>query len=216
MKSRPWSQFSGIVVDLRTLGARGDGQTNDSAAFREAARLIEKAVVGPLMITPGTYVVGEQVHEAWIYQYHNHMPKLSVSNIDGLVIECNGAVIRMASGLRFGYFDKETGEEFTPRPGRFFGYDYNMGAGNILQIQSSQNVTNRKLELDGNNSKLILGRYRGDTGRQCQGSGLWLYNNSHVVLENISSHHHGLDGICTGYTRLRKGDPDTPHLLVNL
>jgi|GEM_PF-568450 len=210
------SSVSGIVVDVRALGAKGDGKSNDSVAFREAAGQIEQAGSGKLVIPAGKYLVGEQVHETGKYPYYRHLPVFSVSNVDGLIIEGNGAVLRMAPGLRFGSFDKESGSEFTPKPGGFFDYDYNVGAGNILQIQGSRNVTIRDLELDGNNPELILGGYWGDTGRQCQGSGLWLYNNSNVVIENIHTHHHGLDGICIGYTGLREGDHETPHLLKNV
>jgi hypothetical protein len=206
----------GIVVDLHSLGAKGDGRTNDSAAFREAAKQIEKAGGGTLVIPKGTYLVGEQTHEPGKYPYYKYQPIFSVAKVDGLTIEGNDAVIRMAPGLRYGSFDKESGKEFIPKPGGFVDYDYNVGAGNILQIRESRNITIRNLELDGNNSKLILGGYWGDTGRQCAGSGVWLYNNSNVVLENISSHHHGLDGVCLGYTGLKESDPATPHRLENV
>ncbi len=48
------------VVNVRRLGAKGNGQTNDTAAFQRAAGIINEAGCGTILIPPGTYIVGQQ------------------------------------------------------------------------------------------------------------------------------------------------------------
>src|SRR5262245_54227725 len=50
-------------VNVRDLGARGDGKTNDTSAFQKAADMLTSATGGVLVIPPGTYIVGRQKHE---------------------------------------------------------------------------------------------------------------------------------------------------------
>jgi len=140
----------------------------------------------------------------------------SVKNVDGLVIEGRGATIRLASDLRFGSFDKQTGQPFEPKPGNFYDAAYAARAGSMLRIHGSRNVQIRGLELDGNSGTLILGGHWGDTGRRLHAYGIELYNNTDVVVENIHTHHHGLDGIIVGWGGLKETDPPTPHTLINV
>lgn len=48
------------VVNVRDLGAQGDGRTNDTTAFQQAAAQINAAGGGILLIPPGEYMVGRQ------------------------------------------------------------------------------------------------------------------------------------------------------------
>jgi hypothetical protein len=207
---------TGPTLNLKELGARGDGVHNDSAAFRAAAKIIQDAGGGRLIIPPGTYLVGEQVHEDGKYPYYRSQPIFSVQNVDGLSIEGDGATIRLAAGLRYGSFDKDTGQPFEPKPGGFTDGDYAVNVGVMLQIYRSRNVRIRGLELDGNSDALILGGYWGDTGRQLHAYGIELANNTDVVVENVHTHHHGLDGIAIGWAGLKESDPPTPHTLINV
>ena len=209
-------RISGPTLDLKQLGARGDGLHNDSAAFRAAAEQIQRAGGGRLIIPPGVYVVGEQVHEDGKFPYYRAQPIFSVKNVDGLVIEGRGATLRLAPGLRFGSFDKLTGQPFHPKPGGFTDPAYAARVGSMLQIHRSRNVVIRNLELDGNSGSLILGGYFGDVGRQLHAFGIELYNNSNVAVENVYTHHHGLDGILIGWHGLKEADPPTPHTLINV
>ena len=102
-------------VDVKQdCGARGDGKANDSAAFREAAVRLQKAGGGTLVIPKGTYIVGEQTHDAGQYPYYKMGLIFEVRSLKGLLIEGNGATLRLAPGLRYGSFDKDMGEPFTP------------------------------------------------------------------------------------------------------
>ena len=207
---------AGPTLDLKELGARGDGQNNDSAAFRAAADIIQKAGGGHLIIPRGTYIVGEQLHEDGKFPYYKSQPIFSVKNVDGLIIEGRGATIRMASGLRFGSFDKLTGEPIQPKPGGFTDRAYAVSVGSMFVINDSRNIQIRNLELDGNSSTFVLGGYWGDVGWQLGACGIRMYQNINVVVENVHTHHHGLDGILLGWTGLKETDAPTPHTLINV
>jgi len=209
-------RVTGPTLDVKQLGALGDGRHNDSAAFRAAAEKIQQAGGGRLIIPPGVYVVGEQVHEDGKFPYYKTLPIFSVKQVDGLIIEGRNATLRLAPGLRFGSFDKMTGEPFKPKPGGFTDPAYAARAGSMLQIHRSRNVLIRNLELDGNSGSLVLGGYFGDVGRQLHAFGVELYNNSNVVVESVYTHHHGLDGILVGWGGLKETDPPTPHTLINV
>lgn len=205
----------GPTVDVKKLGARGDGIHNDSAAFRAAAKIIQDAGSGRLIVARGTYIVGEQVHAEGRYPYYIAQPIFSVKGIDGLSIEGSGATLRMTPGLHFGSFDRETGKPLLPQM-PFTDPDCRGAIGSMFDIQGSVNVLICDLELDGNLTRHILGGEFGDTGRQLAASGILLYNNSNVTVENVHTHHHGQDGIIIGWEGLKENNPPTPHLLSNV
>jgi hypothetical protein len=203
-------------IDLqKDCGAKGDGVTNDTAAFQAAARLIQKAGGGTLVIPKATYIVGQQTHEPGKYPYYQRQPFFDVQKLNRLVVEGNGAAVRLASGLHYGSFDKETGKPYQPRSMPFIDVAYHNAVGSMFAVTSSKNVEIRNLELDGNLSTLIVGGEWGDTGRQLEAYGLRLYNNSDVRIEGVYSHHHALDGIVIGWAGLKDGDPATPHTLTD-
>ncbi len=49
-----------VSINVRDLGAKGDGTTNDTTAFQKAAAAINAAGGGTIYIPPGNYVVGRQ------------------------------------------------------------------------------------------------------------------------------------------------------------
>jgi len=50
-----------ITKDIKSFGASGDGESNDQAAFEKAADYFNKrGGNGKLIISRGTYIVGEQ------------------------------------------------------------------------------------------------------------------------------------------------------------
>lgn len=122
------------------------------------------------------------------------------------MIEGNDAIVKTASGLRFGAFDKDTGE-IHPSTGHFVDYKYRVGDMTMITIEGSTNVVIRNLELDGNLSSLILGGMWGDTGRQIQANGLKIRGSSYVHLDNVNAHHHAPDVTNTWYINV-----NNPHI----
>ncbi|MBI4025580.1 MAG: right-handed parallel beta-helix repeat-containing protein [Verrucomicrobia bacterium] len=209
------ADLKGPRVDLRKCGALGDGKSNDTAAFQQAAEQIEGAGGGVLSIPKGIYMVGLQTHEDGEFPYDKAQPIFSVKNVNGLSIEGHGATIRIAPGLRYGSFDKETGKPINPTM-PFTDPDCRNHIGSMFDIQGSVNVLIRDLDLDGNLAQHILGGEFGDRGRQLTANGILLYNNSNVTVANVHTHHHALDGIIIGWTGLKESDPPTPHTLVQV
>ena len=199
----------------KDCGAKGDGVTNDTAAFQKAATLIQQKGGGTLVIPKGTYIVGRQSHQDGQYPYYKSAPMFAVKDLNGLLIEGNDATLRLASGLRYGSFDKESGAIYNSLQMPFTDYQYRVGDMPLLAINDSRNVVVRNLELDGNLSNLVLGGAWGDTGRQIGAYGLQLYNNRNVHIDKVHAHHHALDGIVIGYAGLKENDPATPHTLTD-
>jgi len=205
------AKVSGPTINLKAdCGAAGDGVTNDTAAFQKAARIICQHKGGKLIIPAGTYIVGEQFHVDGKYPYYQHAEIFHVENINGLIIEAeSGTVVRLAAGLRYGSFDKDTGKAYHPSM-PFTDSRYRAEAGKIFHFANSRNIIVRGLEIDGNNKKLIPGGEWGDTGRQLSNIGLFFMRCSNVLVEDVYTHHHGLDGIEIGYWGLTENDPPTP------
>ena len=204
------------TIDLKKdCGAAGDGVSNDTVAFQKAAALIQKAGGGTLVIPKATYIVGRQTHEAGKYPFYKHQPIFEVRKVARLVVEGNGAVVRIAPGLRYGSFHKQTGEAYHPPKMPFYDYDCRTAVGSVLAVDGSSNIVIRNLELDGNLSRLVVGGAWGDTGRQLEAYGLRLYNNTNVQIDRVYSHHHALDGVVIGWSGLKESDPATPHTLTD-
>lgn len=206
---------AGPQVNVKECGARGDGNANDTHAFRKAAAILQKAGGGRLVIPPGVYIVGQQTHAKDQFPYYRSGDIFRVKNLNGLVIEGNGATLRLAGGLRYGAFDKETGQPVTLKLPNTDPTSV-AGVGIMIDVLQSQNVLIRDLELDGNLSNLVIGGEWGDTGRQIAAYGIRLDGNKNVTVENVHAHHHALDGIAIGYNQLKETDPPTPHLLINV
>jgi len=217
--STDWTPPEDATFNIRDLGAVGDGVANDTAAFQEASRLIQEAGGGKLTIPAGTYVVGGQtIHENPAVRYYQSQPIFAVSDVTGLIIEGEeDAILKVASGLRYGFFDPKTGIRFDPSPEITVTEPiYVADVGSIIAVSDSENVRISGLELDGSSGELILGGRLKKFGRQIFAYGIHLYNNSNVLVENVYTHHHGLDGLAIGHACLVEGDPDTPHLLQNV
>jgi len=202
------------TVNVKTdCGAKGDGRSDDIAAFQKAARLIQERGGGTLVIPKATYIVGGQKHVAGQTPYYQTASVFQVEKLNFLRVEGNGATLRFARGLHYGAFDPKTGEPYDKMP----DYDpkYAVSAGAMLDISHSRHVTVRDLDLDGNSGAYVLGGGWGDTGRQLAGDGLLLYGDTDVQVKKVHSHHQGRDGVMIGWMGLKESDPATPHTLTD-
>lgn len=198
--------FSQAKLDLKAdCGAVGDGKSDDTDAFQKAAKLLEEAGGCHLTIPAGTYIVGRQSHVEGKNPYYQSDPIFVVAGVKSLVIEGKSAVIRLADGLRYGTFDKDTGEVYSPKM-PFTDYKYRVGDMPILFVRDSEDVVIRDLEIDGNSPALLLGGRWGDKGRQIQATGIHLHGCRKVRVSRIYSHHNALDGIAMGFKGSQEGD----------
>ncbi|HEU0249897.1 MAG TPA: glycosyl hydrolase family 28-related protein, partial [Solirubrobacteraceae bacterium] len=187
------------VVSVRDLGARGDGETNDTRAFQLASAAIVAAGGGTLRIPPGVYVIGRQVAATTAEAGFAYRAE-SVIDIRGcrrpVVIDGRGAVLRCAAGLRLGAFDARTGRPHQPRVMPFIDPTYRAdiyyGA---LHFERNRSVRVTGVEVDGNIDAIALGGEYGDRGYQVSHDGLVAIANGEILVDGAYFHHHGRDGI---------------------
>lgn len=213
--------FSGPVFNIVDLGAIPDDQINDSPYFRMAADSIQQYGTGKLIIPSGLYIVGEQninPNPNPNEQYYQNNEIFNIESVNNIIIEGEtGAIIRIADGLRFGSFDPVTGEIFNHYPDTvdFVEPEYIAEIGDIFFIENSTNILFKNIELDGNLQSLIVGGYWGDTGIQLEASGVKLLGSSNILIRNIHTHHHGLDGLEVAFYDLTPSSNPTVTVLEN-
>ncbi|MDB5197809.1 MAG: hypothetical protein JWP88_2180 [Flaviaesturariibacter sp.] len=189
-----------IARDIHSFGAKGDGKTDDHAAFEKASRFFnERGGFGKLIISKGIYLVGKQV-------FNNSLPGKAVyagydvlhfENVRQMTIAGEkDAMLRFKRGLYFGAFDSLTGKPVSHNSNSFKGHRNGAFIGNCLYIGRSAGVRVSNLQLDGNNDAFILGGADTDGDRQLAHYGIYIQDSRNVNIESIRAHHFGLDGIC--------------------
>ena len=187
------------------FGARGDGKTNDTAAFARLGREVSRQGGGTIELHAGrTYIVGDQslATTGWRPEPILELSKLRYP----LTILGNGARLLARPGLRFGTFDMATGEP-VHHPMPYLGPGLASAYfGMIVVRDSSAPITIRDIELDGNIDALRIGGQYGDTGWQIPATGLLLIGSLHdEIVENVHTHHHAQDGAMFIGTAKRTG-----------
>ncbi|HEX8401784.1 MAG TPA: hypothetical protein VF628_08795 [Allosphingosinicella sp.] len=194
------------------FGAKGDGATNDTAAFARLATAVNIAGGGTIVLRKTTYIVGQQRASLKRDDYWSFEPApiLRIAKCrDPLIIRGNGARIRGADGLRYGTFDSATGRR-TDNPMPFTAGQIATPYREMIRIEDcSGPVEVADLELDGNIDRQQLGGPFGDVGRQIPHIGLALFNNrGDELVRNVHSHHHGHDGLyIDGIDRVQRPAP---------
>lgn len=198
---------------IKDCGAKGDGKSDDTAAFQKAALRLQTQGGGTLVLPKATYLVGGQTHVEGKTPYYQAATIFQAAHLRFLAIKGHGATVRFLPGLHFGAFDPKTGKAYTKMP----NYDpqYAVGVGVMFDIMDSRNVTVQDLDLDGSSGTYVLGGGWGDTGRQLAGEGLRFLGDTNVQVSHVHSHHQGLDGIMIGWTGLKASDLPTPHTLTD-
>jgi polygalacturonase len=96
-------RFRNVNFDVRRFGAKGDGATDDTAAFEEAIRASSASGGGHVIVAPGTYVTGAiylksnvDLHlrsGATLVDRVSTDPSTAHSNTDGCNPECSDHVV---------------------------------------------------------------------------------------------------------------------------
>lgn len=179
------------------FGARGDGKSNDTAAFLSLSAAIQHAGGGTIQLTVGrTYIVGKQHRDPG--RSFAPQPLLLFENLHRpLTILGNGACLRAAANLRFGAFDPVNGRPVLRDMPNLRESDRASPYLAMIMVRGAlAPVAISDVELDGNVDELIIGGPWGDSGFQVPGSGLALYENlAEERISNLFSHHHPLDGV---------------------
>jgi hypothetical protein len=207
-------------VSVKDFGAKGDGVTNDTDAFLAASAYITAQDGGKLIVPAGTYIVGKQTFAGATgkgYAYKGSDVIVIENCTNPVVIEFQGAKLKLANGLKFGSFNPVTGAAYYPPSLPFVNYDYQASLGRMLTLYNNANVSVvGSSEFDGNIANVTLGGQWGDTGYQIVAYGIWAYNNNLCRIENAYSHHHSLDGMASGYDGITtEGGVAYPFTVIN-
>jgi Right handed beta helix region len=188
-----------ITKDIRSFGARGDGKTNDQAAFEKAADYFnQRGGNGKLIISKGTYIVGKQSFTGGkqnqvSYQGEDvlHFTNIKNFNLSGEA----GSELKYPPGLKFGTFSPVTGAVYDHGNSYFVDRAYAAVIGYCILFENSYNIIISRITVDGNCNNMILGGSYGDAGRQLPHSGIYISNSRKIQIDNAYMHHFGLDGI---------------------
>ena len=196
--SPAWPAAGALTPEM--FGAKGDGRTNDTAAFARMAAVLSAQGGGVVELRKTTYIVGVQTRAplkptGYLYEPD---PILVFAGLKGpLSIIGNGARLKAAAGLKYGTFDAVTGEKSTHLMPYIHGGELATPYRAMILISNcSGPIEIRDLELDGNIEALQIGGPYGDTGWQIPAVGIFLRENSgNERISNVYSHHHAQDGV---------------------
>ncbi|WP_212611462.1 right-handed parallel beta-helix repeat-containing protein [Sphingomonas gellani] len=221
-----WPRAAVADAPPRTFNVRDYGASPTASApantraFQRASAALTQASGGTLLVPPGRYRVGTQRIAAGRGQGYaaQGQPIIHIENCALPVsIHGTGATLVAADGLRFGAFDPVTGAVHNPKL-PFYDLDFRADAYRMIDVRNCRAaVTISGIELDGNADHYVLGGPWGDTGRQVEAIGIMLDRNTGgVVVENVRSHDHGLDGIMVAHAGLTAKSPRYPVTLRNV
>ncbi|TXC74257.1 hypothetical protein FSZ31_06015 [Sphingorhabdus soli] len=191
----------GRALTPEMFGAKGDGKTNDTAAFAALSDAVEQRGGGMIMLRKTTYIVGAQrprpagAKTGYAYE---PAPLIELRDLRGsLVIRGNGAKLQCAPGLRYGTFDRASGRKTSHTMPFLDGTELSSPYRAMIHIEGCLgDITISDIELDGNLRAHALGGPWGDTGYQIPATGIILKNNrGWERLSNIYAHHHAQDGL---------------------
>lgn len=205
------------IIHIKDFGAVGNGKTNCTEAFQKAAEYLQ-ANGGTLIIDPGTYIVGKQ-RLSGNYQVGSSYfaePILDFFKAKKpIIISGYKAVLKAADGLKYGSFNPITGEkDSTRKEGN--SSDYFASAYIFINAVGCLSISIKGITFDGNSGKLNIGPAFSKEGNQLMATGIRVYNNKEVNIEDCYIHHCALDGIIVAWTGLTETDSIYLHTIKNV
>ena len=217
---RPALAGAAVEVNVRTLGADPMGNADSTDAFHAAAKAIESAGGGRLIIPPGRYRVGRQSFAGGRGKGHAFASEdvVSIAHCQAPVeIEADGVTMFLTEGLRFGAFDPETGQAFQTPKLPFTQGDYTASLPTFFSLSDNADVRiTGMLSLDGAIERQTIGGQWGDTGWQIPAYGVRAYNNRAFSLKGLRSRGQGVDDLLIGWQGLKDGAPPYPHVIEDV
>jgi len=176
---------------------------NTKAAQKISALINSMSGGVTLVIEKGSYLVGKESFAAARKKGYSYLGELlfTFKNCTKpIVIEGNGATIKLSNGLHFGSFDPVKDIVFNPPSGDFTDYNYAAYPNSIVDARNNSSVTIRNLNFDGNVQNMRIGGRWNDDGIQLPADALLFLDNNEVLVENVKARYFGRDGIMIGNT----------------
>lgn len=192
------------------FGARGDGTSDDTAAFRRLSAALQARGGGEVELRKGaTYLVGSQAPSGGQYLVGESI--LKAKGVERLVIRMNGATLKFRPGLRFGSFDRRG----APLPAKLPFYDASARAdiGRMIEATEVGSLSVSGGRIDCNSAGALVGGLWGDSGRQCSHAGIVAYGCDKVDISDVEIVDSCLDGIMLGYVGITGRQPPKPFVL---
>ena len=205
------------TIHIKDFGAIGNGLTNCTKAFQDASSYLQ-ANGGTLIIDSGTYIVGKQRLSGSYLAGSSYFatPILEFNNaLFPINIVGYNAILKAAAGLKYGSFNPISGEEDSVRDKGNIS-SYSATAYMFINAIGCSAISIKGLTLDGNSGALRIGPSSYKEGIQLMATGIRVYNNKKVDIEDCYIHHCGLDAIIVGWTGLKKSDPIYYHTIKNV
>ena len=205
------------IIHIKDFGAIGDGIQNATESFQKASLYLQTHG-GTLIIDPGTYIVGKQKLSGIYGAGSSYLaePIINIKNAQKpILISGYKASLLAANGLKYGSFNPVTGEKDSIRT-EGNRSDYYASAYIFINIEDCLSISIKGINLNGNSGKLNIGPQFDKEGNQLMATGIRVYNNKQVNIEDCNIHHCALDAIIVGWTGLVSIDPIYPHTIKNV
>lgn len=178
------------------FGAKGDGVTNDTMAFRRLSEAVNAQGGGTVVFRPVVYRVGLQLGRRDRALFAP-APLLEFRNCKrALTLLGSGATLRCAPGLLYGTFHPSGAPFEHPMPFLEPGHTATPYTAMIRVEGCSESVEVTDITLDGGLASLRIGGRWGDVGWQIPATGLFLADNGgDVVIRNVVAKDHAQDGL---------------------
>ena len=204
-------------MNVKELGAVGDGVTDDTEAFQKAVGAIA-LTGGTIQIPSGVYRVGRQtfMKSFGAGNSFRNEPILTFKDVKRAIrVIGTNAVLKANDNLKYGSFNPVSG---LPDSARAKGHqsDYYASAYELISAENCDSIYIDGLELDGNFDKLQIGPGFGNINIQLAAIGIRLSQVKNVQITNTLIHHCGLDGITVVWNGLDNDAPLYPHVFENV
>ena len=193
-------------VTPEQYGAVGDGSHDDQPAWRRACAVISAHGQGTITLTAGkTYMVGKEtvVNDSLSttrWYEHDPMGWIVGARLGPVVINGNGATVKLKANMHYGGYDPLTGAVYNKTNTDSNEYqiyrDYASDPGDLLHCEDNLDVHVTNIKLHGNLTAQHWGGLYADKGFQTRQSGLYLKNNDAVLVDGgVQCLYNSLDGI---------------------